>query len=217
MPRLAPASVIIEGMRRALVLVTLPTVLLLAACGGPKPAPRHADGCQAVTPEPGHALEVYLSVAREADKRPLCPGMMLTEADALWISVELDTASYVRMVFIAPDGQAGELQRQDEADLTRMAIFRAPEGLLAHAPGEAQLVLVASRDPLETADSSMQLMLDVIRDTGTLVDRDGSLHPPPPGTEPPPDLMHLDASKNLFADFDDKGVAMLTISLRTGQ
>ena len=82
--------------------------------------------------------------------------------------------------------------------------------------GEAQLFLVASQAPLEESDATMQMMLDVLRDTGTLVDRDGSLRPPPPGTAPPPDMLKLETSKNLFADFDDHGVAMLAISLRTG-
>ncbi len=207
----------IAAMRRtwstfALVLACLG----LGGCGAPKPAPRHPDGCQAVTPEQGHDLEIYLAVVRDGKQRPLCPGEVLTEADVLWINVDLDLASHVRMVFIAPDGQAGELVRQDEADQTRQATFRAPEGLLAHAPGEAQLFVVASQTPLEESDPTMQMMLDVIRDTGTLVDRDGSLRPPPPGTAPPPDMLKLDTSENLFANFDEHGVVMLAISLRTG-
>lgn len=195
----------------AIVLVCLG----LGSCGAPKPAPRRPDGCQTVAPEQGHGLEIYLAVARDEKPRPLCPGEVLHETDALWISVDLDIASYVRMVFIAPDGQAGELARQDEADQTRQATFRAPKGLLAHAPGEAQLFVVASQTPLEESDATMQMMLDVIRDTGTLVDRDGALHPPPAGSAAPPEMLKLETSKNLFADFDDHGVAMLAISLRT--
>lgn len=205
-------------MSRARGLFAIAVVCLLwGACAGPKPAARRPDGCQTAAPKTGHGLEIYLSVDRDGDKRPLCPGEVLSARDTLLIGVDLDIASHVRMVFIAPDGQAGELLRQDEADLTRAANFRAPEGLLAYAAGEAQLFIVASQEPLEQSDATMQMMLDVIRDTGTLVDRDGSLRPPPPGSAAPPDMLKLETSEDLFADFDDKGMAMLAISLRTGR
>jgi hypothetical protein len=130
----------------------------------------------------------------------------------LWVSVEIDTASYVRLVYSTPDGGSGEVVRQDAADLTREALFRAPRGLLSSAPGEVQLVVVASRAPLEESDPALGAMLDVIRETGTLVDRDGSLRPPdePSGSEP----WRLDfGPQALHADFDERGVALLTVSL----
>ncbi len=205
----------IPAMRRALGLLSFAAVCAGAgACGASKPEPRHADGCQTVTVEPGHALEVYLTVERDSTRRPLCPGEVLTDRDSLWLSVELEFASHVRVVYIAADGQAGEVLRQDEADLTRSAIFRAPEGLLAHADGEVQLFVVASREPLAESDPIIHAMLNVIRDTGTLVEPDGSLRAPPPGTAPPSDILKFEASENLFANFDELGVAMLAIALR---
>lgn len=199
------------GAMGRLLLAALVAMLAVACASGPKT--RKDDGCSAAVPKDGHSLQVYLSVMRGEAKRPLCPGQPLSDKDALWISVELETDAYVRMVFIAPDGQAGELMHQGEADLSRTAEFRAPQGLLAHAPGEAQLFLVASKAPLAQSDETMQLMLDLIRETGTFVDRDGTLHPPE-NAAPPPEMMQLEASDNLFADFDEKGMAMLAISLQ---
>jgi hypothetical protein len=200
----------------ARLLCPLPLAACLA-CGGvaPEPAsPRH-DGCEAPHPEEGHSFEVYLAVKQPSGQRPFCPGERLHSGDELWVTVELDTASHVRMVYVSPEGEAGELLRQDEADLTRSAMFRAPDGLLVRTPGEAQLVIVASRAPLGESDPVMGTMFDVIRDTGTLVQRDGSLRPPPPGQEPA-GAMRLDVgTTGLHADFDENGVAMLMIPLRS--
>ena len=201
-----------NAMGRVLAAVSI--VVFASACATPKPPSRQDDRCDAVIPEAGHALSVSLSRSRDGQKRPLCAGEALTASDALWISVELATEAHVRLVFIAPDGQAGELLHQEEQELTRSAEFRAPQGLLSHADGEAQLFLVASQQPLAESDATMALMLDLIRDTGTLVDRDGALHPPAQSSAPPPELMKLDISENLFADYDDQGMAMLAISLR---
>jgi hypothetical protein len=175
------------------------------------------DGCEAPHPQDGHSLEVYLSIYRAEQKQPLCPGQRLSEGDELWVDVELDTASYVRLVYVSPDGEAGELLRQDHADQTRVALFRAPDGLLVRSAGEAQLVIVASREPLSASDPMMDSMLDVIRETGTLVERDGSVRPPPPGAPPPLEGVQLDlGADGLHTDFDERGVAMLMIPLRTG-
>jgi hypothetical protein len=200
----------------------LPFALALATvcgCGQPAPEPPavpRADGCEAPHPEQGHSFEVYLELKQAGGKRPFCPGQSLASGE-LWVTVELDTASHVRMVYVAPDGEAGELLRQDEADLTRSAMFRAPDGLLVRASGEAQLVIVASRAPLGESDPVMGSMFDVIRETGTLVERDGSLRPPPPGQEPA-SAVQLDATTTaMHADFDEHGVAMLTIPLRSGR
>ncbi len=163
-----------------------------------------------------HVLHVYLSVMRDGQRRPLCNGQDLTDDDTLWVTAELDTASFIRMVFVTPDGEAGEVIRQDAANLTREAMFRAPRGLMSHGSGEAQLVLVASRDDLNEIDPMLSAMLDVIRDTGILVDRDGSLQRPEGGTaqtsEP---LFAVDSTDVLSADFDPHGVAVLPISLQS--
>jgi hypothetical protein len=200
----------------------LPLALALAvctACGQVAPEPPavpRSDGCEAPHPDEGHSFEVYLVIKQASGKRPFCPGQELSAGDELWVNVELDTASQVRLVYLSPDGEAGELLRQDEADLTRSALFRAPEGLLVRTPGEAQLVIVASRAPLDESDPVMGTMLDVIRDTGTLVQRDGSLRPPPPGQEPASGVQLDSDMRGLHADFDERGVAMLTIPLRSG-
>ena len=193
-------------------------VVLGSACAGSVPGPSTRppnDGCAGRHSQDDHSLEVYLSVIRDTQKQPLCPGQHLSAEDELWVDVELDTASHVRLVFVSPDGEAGELLRQDQADLTRVAMFRAPEGLLSRAAGEAQLVIVASREPLSTTDPMMDSIFDLIRDQGTLVERDGSVRPPPPGSAPPLEGVRLDLSAGgLHADFDERGMAMLTIPLR---
>lgn len=203
---------------RARKLLLFTALLTGPACGAKAPAPPkvpRSDGCESPHPDEGHSLEVYLSVLRGAQKQPLCPGQHLSASDELWVDVELDTASHVRLVFVAPDGEAGELLRQDEADLTRVALFRAPEGLLAHAAGEAQLVIVASREPLSSSDPMMGSIFDLIREQGTLVERDGSVRPPPPGAGPSLEGVSLDLGpEGLHADFDARGLAMLTIPLR---
>jgi hypothetical protein len=165
--------------------------------------------------ERGHLLQVYLSVDRAGARTPLCPGQPLVGANALWVSVELDTASYVRMVFVTPDGETGELMRQDDAELTRQAVFRAPQELIHHAFGEAQLFIAASRIPLHEADPTIGSLFDLIHDTGILVERDGTLRPPPTNSRPAVQQLHLAAdTQTLHADFDERGVAMLTVSLR---
>jgi hypothetical protein len=204
---------------RAFRTVTYVALAHATACAGAAPSPPakppRSDGCELPHPQEGHALEVYLAVGQFDGKQTLCPGSPLAASDELWVTVELDVASYVRMVFVAPDGETGELLRQDEADLTRSALFRAPEGLLSRVSGEAQLVVVASRQSLAESDPVMHATLDIIRDTGTLVQRDGSLRPPPPGSEPA-GAVRLDLGQlGLHADFDERGVAMLTIPLRT--
>jgi hypothetical protein len=198
----------------------LPLLSLLAwaACGHAPPEPSampRSDGCEAPHPGEGHSLEVYLAIKQAGERRAFCPGQRLDSTAELWVTVELDVASHVRMVYVSPDGEAGELLRQDEAYLTRSAMFRAPDGLLVRTPGEAQLVIVASRQPLEESDPVIGSMLDVIRDTGTLVERDGSLRPPPPGTEPASGVSLDVGGKGLHADFDENGVAMLMIPLRS--
>ncbi len=198
------------------LLAAMSGALLAMACATPKPPAVHNDECGAAARGTGHSLEVYLSAAHGADKpkRPLCPGQALGANDAVFIHVELESEAHVRLVYIAPDGHAGELMHQEEAELTRSALFRAPRGLLSHAQGEAQLFVVASKRALADSDAALQLMLDTIRETGTLVDRDGSLHPPAAINAPPAEIMQLELSDDLFADFDDNGMAMLAFSLR---
>ena len=213
----APEATTLESvLARKLLFST--SLLAAQACGAAAPAPPRvprSDGCEAPHPEEGHSLEVYLSVLRDAQKQPLCPGQHLRASDELWVDVELDTASHVRLVFVAADGEAGELLRQDQADLTRVAMFRAPEGLLSRAAGEAQLVIVASREPLSSSDPMMGSIFDLSRDQGTLVERDGSVRPPPPGSGPSLDGVSLDlGAEGLHADFDARGLAMLTIPVR---
>jgi hypothetical protein len=186
------------------------------ACAIAQPAAlRRDDGCVNSPQRIAHALEVYVSVDRAGQRSPLCPGQPLAGADALWVRVELDTVSYVRMVFVTPDGETGELLRQDLADLTREALFRVPRELISRALGEAELFIVASRAPLEQADPGIAAMFNVIRETGVLVDRDGTLSPPRESTEPPGQGLQLDvATRTFYADFDDKGVALLSLPLR---
>jgi hypothetical protein len=205
----------IEEMGRVLSAVAI--AMLALACATPKPPTANGADCGTSDAEAGHALSVSLSLARDEQRRPLCPGQALTPSDALWISVELEAEAHVRLIYIAPDGQAGELLHQEDRDLIDHAVFRAPKGLLSRADGEAQLFLIASKQPLTESDATMALLLDLIRDTGTLVARDGSLQPAAQGSVAPPDLMKLDISENLFADFDDKGMAMLAISLRASR
>lgn len=157
-------------------------------------------------------------MVRDGERRPLCNGQDLTQADTLWVTVELDTASFIRMVFVTPDGETGEVVRQDAADLTREAMFRAPRGLMTAASGEAQLVIVASRDALDEADPLLAAMLDAIHETGVLVDRDGSLKRPETGpSQAQAPLFNVDNEEALAADFDHHGVAVLPISLQTAQ
>lgn len=202
-------------MRKAWAVILLSCVSVSSCGGGTSSStiPR-ADGCEPPHPDEPHSLEVFLAVSRNAGpQRPLCPGARLEAEDSLWVTVELDTASQVRMVYSAADGESGELLRQDEADLTRRAVFRAPQGLLVRSAGQAELLIVASREPLAEADPEMGGMLDVIRDTGTLVDRDGSLRPPPPGVETA-SAGGLDlGAQGLHADFDENGVAILSLTL----
>jgi hypothetical protein len=209
-------------MRRAawrLFSTGLPLVLsslwvLSFGCGAaPQHAPRRPDGCGSSS-GPGHDLELYLLVERNGAREPLCPGEPLSQDDTLWITVELELLAHVRMIYVAPDGQTGELVRQDQADMTRVAIFRAPEGLLAETRGEAQLFVVASREPLDTVDPTLATMLDLIRETGTLVDREGNLHPPTAEASAPLEILRLDATGDLHSDFDEHGVAMLGVALR---
>jgi hypothetical protein len=186
------------------------------ACGAAQPAAlRRNDGCTGSPQRRARALEVYVEVDRAGQRTPLCPGQPLVGADALWVSVELETASYVRMVFVTPDGETGELLRQDIADLTREALFRAPKDLVSRALGEAELFIVATHVPLEQADPGIAAMFDVIRETGVIVDRDGSIRPPRQDPPQPSEGLRLDVQTHtLYADFDDKGVALLSLPLR---
>jgi hypothetical protein len=205
------------GIRRRLVYAL---VTLLGGCGGASastPASPASDPCGDAPGGRGdHTLLVSLAVDREGQRGALCRGQQLTAADTLWVTVDLDTASYVRMVFVTPLGETGEVMRQDAADLTREALFRAPRGLMAHAQGDVQLVIVASRDPLTEVDPMLSSMLDVIRDTGVIVDRDGSLKAvgSGQGMKPEEQLFNI-GSGALTADFDGNGVAVLTLSLHT--
>ena len=189
--------------------------LLVCACGGGAAlSPRRDDGCGATRAAHGHALQVYLEADRSGQPKPLCVGQELTGADTLWVIVEIATDAYVRAIFITPDGQTGELLRDNASALTRMARFQAPRGLMTRAAGEAQFVVVASRTPLERADPAMASMLQVIHETGVLVDHQGRLTPPMHEAHANPEeaLLNL-ASDSLYADFDAHGVAVLTLTL----
>jgi hypothetical protein len=142
-------------------------------------------------------------------------GHDLTGADTLWLVVEVVSDVYVRTIFVTPDGQTGELLREDMETLTRTARFHAPRGLMTRSPGEAQFVVVASRQPLQQADPTMASMLQVIRETGVLVDPEGRLTPPLHETDANPEeqLLNL-GSDSLYADFDAHGVAVLTLTLQ---
>jgi hypothetical protein len=190
---------------------------LLVACGGAAaPVTSRSQGCGEPYPGDEHSLQVRLAAERAGTRRALCPGHALDGADSLWVSVELASASFVRMVYVAPSGETGELMRQDAADFAREAHFRAPEGLMTAAFGDAQLVIVASRAPLREADPMLASMLDVIHETGVVVERDGTLTPPSRRAAPGPEaqLFNL-GNEALFADFDAHGVAVLTLNLRT--
>ncbi len=190
--------------------------LLVCACGGATAlVPRRDDGCGATRAAHGHALQVYLEADRSGRREPLCVGQELTGADTLWVLVEVASDAYVRAIFITPDGQTGELLRENTDDLTRLARFHAPRGLMTRAAGEAQFVVVASRTPLKRADPAMASMLQVIHETGVLVDHQGRLTPPlhEADTNPEEALLNL-ASDALYADFDAHGVAVLTLTLQ---
>jgi hypothetical protein len=216
-------------MRSARQLVSFVSALVLVeACGGTpppasKPPPAAAQGAELPSVEDckehqggsPHAVEVHLLSERDGHIYPFCPGEPLTSSDALWVSVDLDSASHVRMVFVSPNGESGEVLMQDDVDVTRAAVFRAPSDLFARARGEAQLVIVASRGILGDADPPLAAMLDAIRDTGVVVERDGSIYRNANGAsglqELPVDL----SSQALHAEFDARGVALVTLSLRT--
>lgn len=199
--------------------VALGVSALLWGCGGmPAPAPRRDDGCGRSTVGKGHTLQVYFTVDREGQRRPLCRGQDLTDSDTLWVTVELDTASFIRMVFVTPDGQTGEVIRQDAADMTREAMFRSPRGLMTGGTGEGQLVIVASRDLLDEVDPLLAAMLDAIRETGLLVDRDGSLNRKShAAAQPEVPMFNVDSEETLHADFDAQGVAVLPLSLQSAR
>jgi hypothetical protein len=200
---------------KVLLLLPLLSLLNLAAVGcGPPAVIRHADGCSGTTSPEGHSVEVYLSVGENGAKRPLCPGAPLHVKEALRIEVELDRAAYVDLIFVDPAGHAGALERQDTADLTRVAEFRAPSGLLTHHPGVAELFVVASEEPLEELDPTLHALLKVIHETGISVDRHGSIHPGQIREDEGRPL-HFDTQAEMFTDFDDNGLAMLALSLRT--
>lgn len=196
-------------------LVCVLSTLVPACASGAALAPRRDDGCGVSGNAHGHALQVYLEADRTGTLSPLCVGHNLTSADVLWVTVEIATDAYVRTVFVTPDGQTGELLRQDTETRTRRARFQAPRGLMTRAPGEAEFVVVASRDPLHDADPTMASMLRVIRETGVLVDHEGNLTPPlrEPGDDTPEQLLNL-GSDSLYADFDEHGVAVLTLTLQ---
>jgi hypothetical protein len=177
-------------------------------------APRRDDGCGATPAADGHALQVYLEADRGGATRPLCVGHDLTGADTLWLVVEVVSDVYVRTIFVTPDGQTGELLREDAEGLTREARFHAPRGLMTRSSGEAQFVVVASQKPLHHADPTMASM-QVIRETGVLVDHEGRLTPPMHETDANPEeqLLNL-GSDSLYADFDAHGVAVLTLTLQ---
>lgn len=203
--------------------------LLSAACGGtvsqagPTAAQgpeageqgrvRRNDGCSEHAGASAHALEVYLFVERDGVMDSLCPGQPLTSSDALWVGVDLDLASHVRMVFVSPAGESGEVLRQELGN-GEEAVFRAPRGLFTRERGDAQLVIVASRSALGEADPLLSSMLDTIRETGVLVDSDGQIVQKGQSAGPPALPMDL-RSQALHADFDERGVALLTLTLHT--
>ncbi|MFT3921635.1 MAG: hypothetical protein QM778_03785 [Myxococcales bacterium] len=203
-------------MRTRWRLVYALSTLVCACAGSVALVPRKDDGCGVIQADHGHALHVYLAADRTGDKNPLCPGQVLTGADTLWASVEVSVDCYVRMIFVTPDGQTGEVLRTDSGRPVRQAIFQAPRGLLTRASGEAQLVVVASRKSLSASDPAMASMLEVIRETGVLVDEHGRLTPPLRADEGTPEdqLLNL-GTRALYADFDEHGVAVLTLSLHT--
>lgn len=196
-------------------LVCALSTLACACAGGMALAPRKDDGCAITGNAHGHAIQVYLEADRTGRLTPLCVGHDLTSADALWVTVEIATDAYVRTVFVTPDGQTGELLRQHADDRTRSARFQAPRGLMTRSPGEAEFVVVASRDPLHDADPTMASMLNVIRETGVLVDHEGNLTPPMREADDHTEdqLLNL-GSDSLYADFDEHGVAVLTLTLQ---
>lgn len=157
---------------------------------------------------------MYLEADRTGRLTPLCVGQDLTSADALWVTVEVGTDAYIRTVFVTPDGQTGELIRQDSEDRTKRARFQAPRGLMTRSPGEAEFVVVASQLPLHEADPTMSAMLRVIRETGVLVDHQGNVTPPMRAADDTTEdqLLNL-GSDSLYADFDEHGVAVLTLTL----
>jgi hypothetical protein len=175
---------------------------------------RQNDGCSEHTGASAHALEVYLFVERDGVMDSLCPGQPLTSSDALWVGVDLDLASHVRMVFVSPAGESGEVLRQELGGSGEEAVFRAPRGLFTRERGDAQLVIVASRSALAEADPLLASMLDTIRETGVLVDRDGQIVHTAQAAGPPALPMDL-RSQALHADFDERGVALLTLTLHT--
>ncbi len=177
-------------------------------------APRRDDGCGVTGNAQGHALQVYLEAARTGGSTPLCVGQNLTSEDVLWVTVEVGTEAYIRTVFVTPDGQTGELIRQNSEQRTRRARFLAPRGLMTRAPGEAEFVVVASQSPLREADPTLSAMLNVIRETGVPVDDEGNVTPPMRAADDATEdqLLNL-GSDSLYADFDEHGVAVLTLSL----
>lgn len=182
------------------------------------PVVRHADGCGKPLEQTPHDLQAYLSVERDGKRLPLCPGQDLHSTEWLWVTVEIDAPSYVRMIFTNADGEAGVVQRLDATGMTREANFRAPPGVLGTGDGDAQLMVVASLSPLVEADPMVHALLEAIRETGNVVDADGHLRPPPPGAEPAAIPMELGGpTRGLFADFDERGVAMLPVLLHTSR
>ena len=197
-----------------------PLLLLIAttslACG-PPPVIRHADGCKGTSIPEGHSLEVYLSrldAKAKKKKKTLCPGEPLHVDQGLEIEIELDRPCYVDLIFVDPEGHAGSLERQGTAELTQHAIFRAPSGLLTHHPGTAEMFVVASEDPLEEVDPTMHALLQVIHENGITVDRHGGVHPGQV-RESEGEPLHFDTQAEMFANFDDNGLAMLALALRT--
>jgi hypothetical protein len=177
---------------------------------------RRNDGCSEHQGASAHSLEVHLSAERDGRVHALCPGHPLTSADELFVNVDLDRASHVRMVFVSPDGESGEVMRQELAEIDAHAVFRAPRGLFTHERGEAQLVIVASHRPLAESDPLLASMLDAIRDTGVLVDREGHLRRGAHATGEHAQELPVDVrSQQLHADFDERGVALLTVALHT--
>lgn len=190
---------------------------LVCACAGQAAlAARRDDGCGIARETEGHALHVYLGVDRGGRRASLCAGQDLTGADTLWISVEVATDAYVRTIFVTPDGETGELLREDANGLTRVARFQAPRGLMTRSTGDAQFVVVVARNRLHESDPTMAAMLDVIRETGVLVDHEGRLTPPMRAVEGNPEEILLNlGTDSLYADFDDNGVAVLTLTLHS--
>jgi len=130
--------------------------------------------------------------------------------------VEIDRPAFVRLMFVDPAGAAGALEPQGDDGRGRRAEFRVPSGLLTGRAGQAQLLLIASEQPLEDADPAMDTLYQVVRETGTWVDAAGRLHPPerqPPSGE----ALHFDTTVDMHADFDPNHVAMVGLSLSTGR